>query len=161
MVAPVEIPDYLDRPQIVTRDGRNKVKVAELDRWAGSLSENISAVLADNLSMLLGSDRVFVDTGMAADKTSYLVTMRVLRLDCVPGDHVLLKAQWTVVAGQDGRKPSTQVSNITERLNDSRYDTVAAAVSKTIEQVSREIAREITARPKEGLPNPPAQVGRP
>src|SRR5512137_3062027 len=43
-IAPVEIPDYLDRPQIVTRDGLNELRLAEFDRWAGSLSDNIAAV---------------------------------------------------------------------------------------------------------------------
>ena len=158
-IAPVEIPDYLERPQIVTRDGRNELRLAEFDRWAGSLSDNISAVMAENLSMLLGSDLVFVNPGMRAEKAKYLVAMRVLRLDCVPGDHVLLKAQWTVVAGPEKKDLATHVSTFSERLNDSQYDTMAAAVSQTIEKVSREIAREISDRPKEGTPTPSAQVG--
>lgn len=144
-IAPVEIPDYLDRPQIVTRDGRNELKLAEFDRWAGSLSDNISAVLAENLTTLLGSDRVFVNPGVRGEKPDYSVAMRVLRLDCMPGDQVLLKAQWTVAAGPE-KGVATHVATFTERLADSRYDTLAAAVSQTIGQVSREIAREIPAR---------------
>jgi uncharacterized lipoprotein YmbA len=58
-IAPVEVPDYLDRLQIVTRDGNNGLKLAEFDRWGGSLGENIATVLVENLSLLLGSDRVF------------------------------------------------------------------------------------------------------
>ena len=158
-VAPVEIPDYLDRPQIVTRNGRNEVVLAEFDRWAGSLGENISAVMAENLALLIGTDRVVVNPGAPFEKADYSVAMRVLRLDCLPGDHVLLKAQWTVFSGPAGKNAATHVSNITERLNDSRYDTTVAAVNQAVGQVSREIAREIMARPKEGLPNPPAQTG--
>lgn len=30
----VELPDYLDRPQIVTRNPNNELKLAEFDRWA-------------------------------------------------------------------------------------------------------------------------------
>ena len=57
-----------------------------------------------------------------------------------------------------GKNAATHVSSVTERLNDSRYNTTVAAVNQAVGQVSREIAREILARPKEGLPNPPAQV---
>ena len=144
-IAPVEIPDYLDRPQIATRGGSNELRLAEFDRWAGSLSENIAAVLAENLSTLLGSDRVSVYPRMGAEKADYSVVMRVLRLDCVPGDRVLLKAQWTIFTGQDKKDVATCLKTYTESLSDSRYETMVEAVSHTLEQVSREIAREITA----------------
>jgi uncharacterized lipoprotein YmbA len=145
-IAPVEIPDYLDRPQIATRDGRNELRLAEFDRWAGSLSENIAAVLAENLSTLLGSDRVSVYPRMHGEKADYSVTMRVLRLDCVPGDRVILKTHWAVFTGQERKVVATRLKTYTESLSDSRYETMVAAVSHTLEQVSREIAREITAR---------------
>jgi uncharacterized lipoprotein YmbA len=144
-IAPVEIPDYLDRPQIATRGGSNELRLAEFDRWAGSLSENIAAVLAENLSTLLGSDRVSVYPRMGAEKADYSVVMRVLRLDCVPGDRVLLKAQWTIFTGQDKKDVATRLKTYTESLNNDRYETMVAAVSHTLEQVSREIAREIIA----------------
>jgi len=141
-VAPVEIPDYLDRPQIVTRDGRNELQLAEFDRWAGSLRENITTVLAENLSLLLGSDRIFVYPRVRAEKTDYLLALRVLRLDCVPGDKALLKVQWTIFAGQD-KTGVTHMTTFTEPFADSRYETLAAAVSHTLAQTSLEIAREL------------------
>ena len=158
-IGPVEIPDFLDRPQIVTRDGRNGLKLAEFDRWAGSLGDNIAAVLAENLTLHLGSDRVFVYPRVRAEKADYAVAIRVLRLDCAPGDQVILKAQWTVFGGPERKDVATYVSTFTEKLNDSRYDTMVAAVSHTLEQVSREIAREIRDRPNGTTPNPPEQVG--
>jgi uncharacterized protein len=144
-IAPVEIPDYLDRPQIATRDGSNELRLAEFDRWAGSLSENIAVVLAENLSILLGSDRVSVYPGIGAEKADYSVIMRVLRLDCVPGDRVLLKAQWKIFTGRDKKDVATSLKTYTESLSNDSYETMVAAVSHTLEQVSREIAREITA----------------
>ena len=37
-VGPVELPEYLDRPQIVTRTSQNELNVADFDRWAESLA---------------------------------------------------------------------------------------------------------------------------
>jgi uncharacterized lipoprotein YmbA len=145
-IAPVEIPDYLERPQIVTRDGQNELSLAEFDRWAGSLSDNISAVLAENIGLLLGSDRVFVYPRMSAEKADYTVAIRVLRLDCVLGDRVLFKAQWTLFAGPGRKDVATHVMTFTERLDDKRYETMVAVVGHTLEQASREIAREIPVR---------------
>ena len=145
-IAPVEVPDYLERPQIMTRDGQNELRLAEFDRWAGSLSDNIAAVLAENLALLLGTDRVFVNPSMRTELADYFVAVRILRLDCKPGDQVLLKAQWTLVAGPDRKDVGTWVASFTERLNDQRYETMVAAVSRTLEQLSREFAREMPAQ---------------
>jgi len=144
-VAQVEIPDYLNRPQIVTRDGRNELRLAEFDRWAGSLSDNIAAVLAEDLALILGSDRVYVSDRMRAEKADYSVAIQILRLDCVPGDQVLLKAQWTLFAGPERKDAATRMMTFTERVGDQRYETLVAAVSATLGKVSREIAREIPA----------------
>jgi hypothetical protein len=146
-IATVEIPDYLKRPQIVTRDGRNELKLAEFDRWGGSLAENIAMVTAENLSLLLASERVYAPPQGRSEKPDYSLSMRILGLDCIPGDKVIMKVQWTLSSGLEGKEIATHVSTISERLKDSRYDTAVAAVSTALEQVSREIAGEIAAKP--------------
>lgn len=145
-VEPVEIPEYLDRPEIVTREGNNEVKVAQFHRWAGSLGENISDLLAENLGQLLGSDRVLVNNDASLTKPQYLVALRVLRLDLLPGNQVLLKTQWRVAAG-DGSKEISRLSSITEKTPDSRYDTTVAAVNRALHRLSQEIAAEIPFAP--------------
>ncbi len=157
-IAPVEIPDFLERPQIVTRNGQNVLILAEYDRWAGSLAENISAVLAENLAQFLGTDRVFVFPRMQAAKPDYSVVTRILRLDCVPGNQVLLKVQWTLVAGAERKDVATHVSTFSEKLADSRYETMVTAISRTLEQLSREISREIIDRQKVAAENPAVQA---
>ncbi|BCS52906.1 membrane integrity-associated transporter subunit PqiC [Geobacter sp. SVR] len=147
-IAPVEIPDYLDHPQIVTRDGPNKLKLAEFDRWAGSLSDNMAAVLAENLGLLLGSDEVFTAPRLRSERADFSVAMRVLRLDCVPGEQVLFRAQWTLSGGMERKDVVTRVMTFTRRLGDKSFDTMVAAVGQILEQASREIAREIPAKPK-------------
>jgi hypothetical protein len=145
-ISPVEIPDYLNRQQIVTRDGGNELKLADLDRWAGSIAESMAIVLAENLSQLLGSEQVFVHPRLQSATPDYTVALRVLQLDCVPGDQARLKAQWTVLAGAERKEAITRISNITEKLEDKQYATIAAAVSRILEQLSGDIVREIQAR---------------
>ena len=57
-VGPVELPKFLDRPQIVTRKSQYRVAFSEFHRWAGSFSEDFLRVLAKNISVLLPVDRV-------------------------------------------------------------------------------------------------------
>ena len=54
-VGPVGVPAAFDRPQIVTRDSDNNVNISDFHRWAGTLQEDIAAVLAENLASRLGS----------------------------------------------------------------------------------------------------------
>lgn len=80
------------------------------------------------------------------EKTDFAVALRILRLECVPGDRVFLKAKRTIFAGQDREDVATRIITFSESLEDKRYETMAAAFSHTLEQVSREIAREIASR---------------
>jgi uncharacterized protein len=146
-INPVEIPDYLDRLQIVTRDGGNELKLADLDRWAGSLAGNIAAVLAENLSLLLGSEQVIAYPRVQTASPDYTVAVRVLQLDCIPGDQVQLKSQWTLLTGAERTESVTRMAAYIEKLGDRQYETMVAAVSRTLEQLSRDIAREISAKP--------------
>src|SRR5262245_34057041 len=59
-VAPVTIPLYLDRPQIVTRASENELRLSEYDRWAGSLREDLTTIMTENLAELLREQGVTV-----------------------------------------------------------------------------------------------------
>jgi uncharacterized lipoprotein YmbA len=155
-VAPVELPDYLDRSQIVTREGANALKLAEFHRWGGSLGDNITAVLVENLSGLLASDRVFASPGLGPEAPDFRVGVRILRLDSVPGGRVELKTQWVVTTGAEREEVATGLSTFTEPVADENYEALVAAVSRTVGQLSRAIAGAMA--PEALSAAPPVQV---
>ena len=57
-IGPVNIPEVLARPQIVSRMGPNKLRINEFHRWGGTLEANFSRVLAENVSLLLRNNKV-------------------------------------------------------------------------------------------------------
>ena len=59
-VGPVTLPGYLDRPQIVTRKGRDEIEPAEFDLWPEPLKSSVSRTLGENLATLLRTDRVAI-----------------------------------------------------------------------------------------------------
>ncbi len=142
-VMPVEIPNYLDRPEIMTKTGRNTVELAEFDRWAGSFRDSITAVLAENLGLLLGSDLVYVQPPLDIREVDYRVAMTIIRLDSRLGDQVRLKVKWTVSPVRDKSMAETQLSTFIVRLADEDYETLAAGISQALGQVSRKIAEKI------------------
>ncbi|BFR48919.1 PqiC family protein [Nitratidesulfovibrio sp. HK-II] len=145
-VGPVNVASYLDRPQIVTREGDGvRLGLAEFDRWAEPLAESLPRVLAEDVSRSLGGEHVLVFPGVKADDADIRVTVDVIRLDGSLGGTVVLDAWWALLdrsgatlrrgrmverrpAGDDYAALVTAQSGLTAAL----ADTVAAAVREVL-----------------------------
>jgi uncharacterized lipoprotein YmbA len=57
-IGPVELPQYVNRPQIVTGQQSSELQSAASAQWAEPLQDGFTRVLAENLSLLLATDRV-------------------------------------------------------------------------------------------------------
>ena len=150
-VGPVIMPGYLDRTQIVTRSGPDRVKLATFHRWAEPLEIGIARILADELSARVPTDRVvmFPWHGSVARVIQYQVIVAVERFDGELDDNVTLAVRWRIL-GRNGDEVAFSRSTIMETVAGSGYDAMVAAMSRTVVALSREIAAEIRA-----LPRPP------
>ena len=146
-VGPVVLPDYLDRPQIMTRSEGNEVRLNETERWAGSLEGDVSRVLVENLSALLAGNRVNVIRWSPATQPQppfrNRVGVEILRFEGPAGGTVVLKARYTLY-GPDGRKVvSVGESTVREPAGGPDYESLVAAMSRALATFSREIAAAI------------------
>lgn len=149
-VGPVEIPSYLDRPQIVTLKGPHQFHMAEFDRWAGTLKENISLVIAENLSAMLPDDQVYVFPWRSIKPFQYQITIRIMRFDPVPGETVVLDARWVILERGGRRILLEKGSQIRIPFLGKGYDDIVSAQSMALGQLSRDIAEVIQTLPQEG-----------
>jgi uncharacterized lipoprotein YmbA len=150
-IGPIKFPDHLDRPEIVTRTSRNALEIGEFDRWAGSLREDFSRVLTENLSVLLSTDYVFVFPWQKTVPIDYRVAVEVSRFDGERGKSATLIARWTVIEeGKEKILKSVRRSEITEPADGNSYEAIVAAMSRTVEKFSREIAETIKALSQKG-----------
>lgn len=141
-VGPVSIPAAIDRPQIVVRTGPNMVSLAEFDRWASPLKEDIARTVVKNLIAILGTPQVTVFPQSMAVETSYRVGMDVLRFESEPGKGATLDSLWTVSSRKDGQSRSGRTT-ITEPAQSGGYAELVAAHSRALGQLSSEIAKTI------------------
>ncbi|SPD75616.1 conserved exported hypothetical protein [uncultured Desulfobacterium sp.] len=141
-VGPVSIPAAVDRPQIVVRTGPNQVYINEFDRWASPLKADIARVIAENLVSMLGTPKVTVSTQSTSEGASYRTAIDVLSFESDPGKAATLDALWTVSSNKD-RNSIRQRTTITETTEGADYASLAAAHSRALEQLSREIAEAI------------------
>jgi len=149
-VGPVRLPEYLDRPQIATRSEGNEVRLHETERWAGSLQEDVSRVLIENLSALLAGKRVAVVRWSSAMQTMApfrnRLAIEILRFEGPVGGTVVLKARYALL-GPDGRAViSTGESTVREPAGGSDYESLTAAMSRALAAFSREVAAAVPAR---------------
>ena len=138
-IGPVTLPEYLDRPQMVTRAGDNRLDLAEFDRWAEPLGGNFTRVLADNVSRLLSTERVVLFPWPSSVQVDYKVAVEVMEFEAGPGGIVTLDARWTVFGGGDS---AVRRSHFEEQAPGG-YEAIAAAQSKMLGKLSLEIASAI------------------
>jgi uncharacterized lipoprotein YmbA len=139
VVGPVSVPAIVDVPQIVVQKGPNQVKLDEFNRWASPLANNISHVVAANLTTMLGTSRVTYFPSADAD---YSVAIDVQTFESAPGDAATLTASWTVHGLKDD-KTKTGRTAITEPSPEKGYEALAAAHSRALGRLSQDIADTI------------------
>jgi len=93
-IGPVTLADYLDQPDMLTRTGDNQLKKAEYDRWAGSLKDDFINVLADNIGLLVPTQRIYLYPWRGSVPIGYQVAVEVVRCDGRLGDAAELVARW-------------------------------------------------------------------
>lgn len=144
-LGPIRFPDYLDRPQIVTRVSATRMTMADLDTWSEPLETLFARTLQENLSRLLRTENILLLPTQRAIVTDVDVEVEVLRFDADAGRNVTLDARWRLV-GPDGRATKVGRSTIAEVAAEGPYmDEVTSALSRCMGQMSREIAAAIEA----------------
>lgn len=148
-VGPVDLPRYLDRPQIVSRDGRYRLRLADFDNWAEPLENSVPRVLARNLTMLLATKDALVLPRRSQERVDVEVAIEILRFDFEPGDAAVLTARWEI--SRRSSDVPAEIATVTIReplaLADASgqpdYEAAVAALSKTLAEFSRQLADEI------------------
>ncbi len=147
-LGPIQLPEYLDRPQIVTRVSPNEVRFAEFHRWAGPLAGNLSSILAENLSILLTTERIALYPWKATTPIDCRVEIEVSRFDGKPGDRVILQSQWIIFSWDRKEVLVTKTSTLREPVNGKGYEALVAAQSRALAALSREIAEAVRSLPR-------------
>lgn len=146
-VGPLEIPRYLDRPEIVTRDAGSPTEllVANAHRWGGSLDTDVLRVVGDDLGRLLGTDRVAVYPTQPRFPADYRVVLDLRELGGVLGQAVTLRMRWTILAAPDARTVAVEESRVEQATASASYEDLVAAESVALGTVTRRIAERIAS----------------
>ena len=140
----VVIAEYLNRNEIVLNLDNTIFQLAEFNQWAEPLDGNLTRVLGENLTNLLQGDSIRV---FLASESSILLDYRlevdVLRLDGNLGDQVTLIVQWALLETEEDDLILMRRSRYQELAADETVKELVLAKSRTIENLSRDMAAAI------------------
>ena len=117
--------------------------MAEFDRWAEPLGPSFARALAENLSGLLGTERVALFSWEGGGPVDYRITMEVIRFERMPEGEVSLIARWTLLGPDRNELAPPRRSRIVVSTQQAGYEGVTGAMSEAVGKLSREIAAAI------------------
>lgn len=143
-LGPLRIPEYLKRPQIVTRTDNAEVIIDDFSRWAEPLDQAMHSVVASNLDSLLSDVIVIAYPYITAIDFDYWILGGVSRFDADENGKVTLIVQWGLM---DSKRNTIlaplrrQFEAQTTGSNDP--GAIATAMSDVLNQFSHEIAEQL------------------
>lgn len=143
-IEPVLLPPYLDRPQIVIQTGENELNFSEFNQWGEDLRTNISRVLIENLSMLLGSERIYIMPGLKRQKPDFRALIRIIRFERGDDGVINLTVRWKLNS-QDGKQVIFRENMLLtgETVAQGDYPAIVRAMSNLLAEFTQRIAKTI------------------
>jgi hypothetical protein len=159
-LGPIKFPEYLKRPGVVTRAASNRLMVSDVKRWAEPLDKNFESTLTQNLSQMLGTQKIVPYPWYADSHIDYQVELWVSRFETSDNGGSQLSAVWVIDNAQGVELATGQSSqNAPVQASD---DGPSAALSQDLGEMSRQIADRIvqlnaTQKPGAALLSAPRQ----
>jgi uncharacterized protein len=146
-VGPVTIPGYLDRNEMVSREGSNQLRIDSHHFWGAPLDQEAQRVLGENLSRLLASERVITWPWSRRRDIEFRIPVQVLQFEPVAGKGVVLVARWDVLSPDAAQVLFTRTSEIVEPVPEPGPGAYAAGMSRVLAVLAGQIADAVRAAP--------------
>ncbi|MDH3454674.1 MAG: PqiC family protein [Desulfuromonadales bacterium] len=138
-LGPVQLPEYLERIQLVSRTSANQLQIMGDQRWAEPLATAMPRVLGEDLALLLGNARILRHPWVRSQPVDRQVLVEILQFEGGPERAALLTARWSLLDGAGkpllaGQRSSFQVDAA------SGTEGLVAALSEALWRLAGEIA---------------------
>ncbi|MCP4746811.1 MAG: membrane integrity-associated transporter subunit PqiC [Desulfobacteraceae bacterium] len=143
-IGPVTLPEYLNRPQMIRQRKGNKIHASDFHQWAEPLQENITRVMAENLSKLTGVKFVHPFPWRSSIPIDTRVIVDIMQFVQDWDGRITLAAHWSIIDTKSKKTLKIQHSAITVKTANNTYDKMAAAMSRALAMLSGEISDSLT-----------------
>ena len=142
----LEIPRYLDRPRIVSRDADNHLRISEYHQWGGRLRDDLTRTLSDNLAEYLASASVRTAPFQGSMQADISLLIDIRQFELLADGRVHLKVRWHVQ-----RRTEEARSYFDHIIGDAHvgardYAAIAASMSHILAEFAKRIALVVGAK---------------
>lgn len=149
VIGPVKIPQYLDRPQMVTQDDKGMINIAQFDRWGESLDVGIARLIIEDLNLILPGATFEMFPCNFAIPLNYQVIVGVLQLEGNLKKDLIFVAQWSIIDTNTRKMLFTKRSGLVQKINPQNYSGLADALNKAVASLSNEIGQNLSILAKQ------------
>jgi uncharacterized lipoprotein YmbA len=140
-VGPIEVSDFLERPQIAIHSGTNRLEIDELNRWAEPLDSAVIRVMALNLAALLGTEKITGFPWRRDDRPDFAIRIAILALDHRQGQAVL-GVSWVLVDTESEQSVHQELKRY-QQSSSNEPELLAAAYSDLLVELAADIVNRI------------------
>jgi len=140
MVGHIQLPGDLDRDNLVTRSGPNRLNVSDQDRWAGPLDEMIQRVLATDLAARLPSGMVLAPGDPAPPRGARTLAVNVRQFMGDAAGQVALDVDWSLLAGNPQHPVLRRQESLMADAGSAHPAAIVAAMSRVLGELSERMA---------------------
>lgn len=139
-LGPITLPDYVQRSEIVARQGGTRIVPDKTERWGEPLQRGVERVLTTDVARILGAKSVILHPWYAAEKPDVQIQIAFARFEREGPTNVVLAARWTIRALNGQSPPLEGQSRIVRAAGSNTGAGAAAALSVALADLCREIA---------------------
>lgn len=145
-LGPLRLPEYLDRSQMVRRGAGAEIVVDGQSRWAEPLDQAVHRVVARTVDGLADALIVVAYPTTSMIDPDYRLVGSIYRFDADAQGLAVFEIQWAVADAESNPLISARRSRYTKQAASAGDPgALATALSDTLEQYGRDVAREMNA----------------
>ncbi|KVQ50011.1 hypothetical protein WK03_06740 [Burkholderia cepacia] len=141
-VAPVAVPERLNRANLILNQHNGTFKLLEQDRWLAPLPDELRDALSQRLQSNLGAVDIY-QRNPSRVKPQYRVTAAVVSMDAELGIRAGAVINWTVQRVSDGKLTAGRTQ--AERPAPGELGSVVLAYQQIVTQAAADIAMAVCA----------------
>src|SRR5580658_7890587 len=142
-LGPIKLPPYLDRPEIVTRAAPNRLELSKEDRWGESVQNGFTSAMQRDLAAQAGTENIIIFPWYNTVHIDMQVQIDVYRFETDSDGIAHLTAKWTLLDSTGKNILYTVQSTITQPSKPGDMTEATAALSRTVGDLSGQIANMI------------------
>jgi uncharacterized lipoprotein YmbA len=148
----LDVPQYLERLQLVSRTSGNQLAYAVSHQWGEPLRKTLARVLAEHLATVLSTADVATPHHRLSSRPELRLQVHLDRFERGVDGRVELRGRFQLTAAADGRVLATERVDVDggPRIADGDYTALVASMQARYAEFAQRVARVVAAHADEG-----------